>query len=67
MKKGNNQILAMEDNDNNKFYYHPDHLGSTTLVTNQTGDVVDYIVCLPYEEIYKRTKISSLAGIHENN
>ncbi len=35
------KLVSMIDNDNKKFFYHPDHLGSTTLVTNQSGDVVN--------------------------
>lgn len=32
-------------------YYHPDHLGSTTLVTNESGDVVEETFYLPFGEI----------------
>mgnify|MGYP001563518001 CR=1 FL=1 len=36
------------ENNNRKFFYHPDHLGSTSLVTNESGDVVEDILYLPY-------------------
>jgi len=32
-------------------YYHPDQLGSTTLITNESGDVVEETSYLPYGEI----------------
>ncbi|MCX6750192.1 MAG: hypothetical protein NTZ83_01935 [Candidatus Pacearchaeota archaeon] len=32
-------------------YYHPDHLGSTTLITNGTGAIVEETFYLPYGEI----------------
>ena len=35
---------------NNQFYYHTDHLGSATLVTDDAADVVQQIAYLPYGE-----------------
>ena len=35
---------------NNQFYYHTDHLGSATLVTDDDADVVQQIAYLPYGE-----------------
>ena len=34
-------LVGRKDPDGTKKYYHPDHLGSTDLVTNQTGAVVE--------------------------
>ena len=45
------QLVARKDPDGKKFYYHPDHLGSTDLVTNQTGAVVEETTYEPYGEI----------------
>ena len=33
-------------------FYHPDHLGSTTLITNETGDVVEHTTYEPYGAVY---------------
>ena len=44
----NGRMLVKKNNEGDKFYYHPDHLGSTTLVTNQSGDVAEEIFYLPY-------------------
>ena len=35
---------------NNQFYYHTDHLGSATLITDDAADVVQQIAYLPYGE-----------------
>ena len=34
------------------FFYHPDHLGSTTLVTDNDGNVVQSIAYIPYGEVF---------------
>ena len=39
-----------ENTDEPTFYYHTDHLGSTTLVTDDNADVVQQIAYLPYGE-----------------
>lgn len=51
-------LVARKDSDGSKFFYHPDHLGSTTLVTNQSGAVVEethyYPYCLPMYDAQSR-------------
>ncbi|MBI4356236.1 MAG: RHS domain-containing protein [Candidatus Omnitrophica bacterium] len=34
------------------YYFHPDHLGSTTLVTDEQGQVVQEVQYKPYGEVY---------------
>ena len=34
------------------YYYHRDHLGSTTLITNKSGEVVQRVEYLPYGEVF---------------
>lgn len=34
------------------YYYHRDHLGSTTLITNESGEVVQRVEYLPYGEVF---------------
>jgi RHS repeat-associated protein len=41
-------LLARFDPDNTTFYYHPDHLGSTRLVTDEEGEVVEETDYLPF-------------------
>ncbi len=48
----NGKLVAMKDNSGAKIYYHPDNLGSTTLVTNQSGSIVEEEFYLPYGDIY---------------
>lgn len=45
-------LLAREDPDGSTYYYHPDHLGSTTLITNDAGEVVQEITYEPYGNAY---------------
>jgi len=40
-------LIAKEDSEGKKFY-HPDHLGSTTLVTDESGNVVEETVYDPF-------------------
>lgn len=54
----NGKLVASKDNSGNKQYYHPDHLGSTTLVTNQSGDIVEEEFYLPFGEIYSGSENS---------
>ncbi|MBQ1973357.1 MAG: hypothetical protein II222_03300 [Paraprevotella sp.] len=34
------------------FFYHPDHLGSTALVTDNSGNVVQSVAYIPYGEVF---------------
>jgi len=44
-------LVARKDNEGNVFYYHPDHLGSTSIITNDTGDVVEETSYLPFGDV----------------
>ncbi len=44
-------LVARVNPDGTKYYYHPDHLGSTTLITDQNGSVVENTFYSPYGEI----------------
>lgn len=46
-------LLARKDPDGKMFYYHPDHLGSTTLITNEAGAVVEETSYLPFGEVWE--------------
>ncbi|MBP5454984.1 MAG: hypothetical protein J6Y37_00610 [Paludibacteraceae bacterium] len=37
---------------NNTYYYHPDHLGSTSMVTNIDGEITQNVVYIPYGEVF---------------
>ncbi|MFA5084294.1 MAG: RHS repeat-associated core domain-containing protein [Candidatus Paceibacterota bacterium] len=41
------QLIAREEN-GQKFYYHPDHLGSTNIVTDESGNVVEKTEYAPF-------------------
>jgi len=44
-------LVAKVNPDGSKYYYHPDNLGSTTLITNQSGNVVENTFYNPYGEL----------------
>lgn len=35
-----------------QFYYHPDHLGSSSYITNIDGEVLQYIKYVPFGEVF---------------
>ncbi len=57
----NDKLIAKKDNNGAKTYYHGDHLGSTTLVTNQTGDIVEENFYGPFGEIKRRFKYAKFS------
>ena len=53
------QANAPEDNfqegdayEDLQFYYHPDHLGSSSYITNLDGEVVQHIEYVPFGEVF---------------
>ncbi len=44
-------LLARKDSDGRKYYYHPDLLGSTTLITDEQGNEVEDTTYLPFGEV----------------
>ena len=53
------QANALEDNfqegdayENLQFYYHTDHLGSSSYITNLDGEVVQHIEYVPFGEVF---------------
>ncbi|GHT17505.1 hypothetical protein FACS189429_1740 [Bacteroidia bacterium] len=51
----NAPMRAPQSNDNPElfqYYYHSDHLGSTSLITNLDGEVVQHIEYVPFGEVF---------------
>ncbi|MEK6844055.1 MAG: RHS repeat-associated core domain-containing protein [Nanoarchaeota archaeon] len=48
----NDKLVAKKDNSGTKTFYHSDHLGSTSLVTNQSGHIVEEEFYLPFGDVY---------------
>ena len=40
-----------------QFYYHPDHLGSSSYITNLDGEVVQHIEYVPFGEVFVYKKL----------
>ena len=52
-----------------QFYYHPDHLGSSSYITNLNGEVVQHIEYVPFGEVFveERNNISNNPLRREKN
>ena len=52
-----------------QFYYHPDHLGSSSYITNLDGEVVQHIEYVPFGEVFveERNYISNNPLRRERN
>ncbi|MEK6858361.1 MAG: RHS repeat-associated core domain-containing protein [Nanoarchaeota archaeon] len=44
-------LLAAKDPSGKKQFYHPDHLGSTNLITNESGQIIENTIYSPYGEV----------------
>src|SRR3989338_1782108 len=49
----NGQLVARQDPEGDVYYYHPDHLGSTNLVTDALKPVVEETTYLPFGGIFE--------------
>lgn len=47
----NRELLAKKDNSGNRFYYQNDHLGSSSLLTNSSGNVAEQTKYDPWGEV----------------
>ena len=55
IKKNNSsdrRFVAKKEDNNKTTFYHGDHLGSTTFVTNQAGNITEEEFYLPFGDIY---------------
>ncbi len=43
---------GMSQQERDVFFYHPDHLGSSSFITNIEGEVVQHIEYVPYGEVF---------------
>ena len=49
------------------YYYHRDHLGSTTLITNESGEVVQRVEYLPTGETFIEQQDTSWVSLYKFN
>ena len=59
MAHGGNKSAGLKDNfqqgdsyEQYQYFYHPDHLGSSSFITNTEGEVVQHIEYVPYGEVF---------------
>ena len=50
-KAVNGNFKENDDYEKMQFYYHPDHLGSSSYITNLDGEVVQHIEYVPFGEV----------------
>ena len=65
---GNNQTetekdstMDSEEPENLVFFYHPDHLGSTSYVTDADGNIAQHIEYIPYGEVFVEERNSQFS------
>lgn len=64
-----NNFLEGDAYETMQFYYHPDHLGSSSYITNLDGEVVQHIEYVPFGEVFveERNYISNNPLRRERN
>lgn len=55
-----NTLVGRKDPDGRKYFYHPDHLGSTDLVTDENQQIVELTTYKPYGEEEENEKLFML-------
>ena len=60
------RVKPNDDHEKMQFYYHPDHLGSSSYITNLDGEVMQHIEYVPFGEVFidelELTRKSAAAG-----
>ena len=51
-RAANGNFKTNEEYEKMQFYYHPDHLGSSSYITNLDGEVVQHIEYVPFGEVF---------------
>ena len=54
--------LAATDTAPALYFYHPDHLGSTAMVTNLDGHITQNVVYIPFGEVFVEERDGSWAS-----
>jgi len=49
----NGVLLGRKDSEGDKYYYHPDHLGSTSLITDENGEIAEETRYMPFGAVLK--------------
>jgi hypothetical protein len=57
----NGELVARKNNDGTKTYYHNDHLGSSSVLTNQAGSLVESTSYDPYGKVLSRRYIKQIS------
>ena len=52
IRAANGNFKPNDDYEKMQFYYHPDHLGSSSYITNLDGEVSQHIEYVPFGEVF---------------
>ena len=53
--------MDSEEKENLVFFYHPDHLGSTSYVTDADGNIAQHVEYIPYGEVFVEERNSQFS------
>lgn len=53
--------MDSEENESLVFFYHPDHLGSTSYVTDADGNIAQHVEYIPYGEVFVEERNSQFS------
>ena len=53
--------MDSEEKENLVFFYHPDHLGSTSYVTDADGNIAQHVEYIPYGEVFVEERNNSFS------
>jgi RHS repeat-associated protein len=45
-------VIINRERENHQYFYHPDHLGSSSFITNRAGNAIEHLQYLPYGETF---------------
>jgi len=45
-------LVARKESNGKKFFYHPDHLGSTAIITNESGSITEETAYEPFGSLF---------------
>ena len=60
----NGNFKPNDDYEKMQFYYHPDHLGSSSYITNLDGEVSQHIEYVPFGEVFIEELIRKQEATH---
>ena len=64
---GSQRIVSKLNNSGGFYFYHPDHLGSSSLITDGTGALTQHIQYVPFGEVFVEERTNSRSTPYKFN